>query len=119
MLLSLAFADGAFAAPELTEPEQLFQLRVPPGLNQLEVPIENSKMEMPLFRSLQRSHHGNEVSDSTTITDKWLRERMKHLGEVTGFSLPVGPYCFRRGNGEALDSSSMYLGGLGWQAFRC
>ena len=90
----------------------LFQLRVPPGLNQLEVPIKNSKMEMPLFRSLERSHRGNEVSDTTKITDKWLRERMKYLGEVTGFALPVGHTCFRRGNGEALDSSSMYLAGL-------
>ena len=113
MLLSLAFADGAFAAPDLTEPKQLFDLRGPPGLNQLEVPIKSSKMEMPLFRSLGRSHRGKEVSDTTTITDKWLRERMKHLGDVTGFALPVGPYCFRRGNGEALDSSSMYIAELG------
>jgi hypothetical protein len=112
MLLSLAFADGAFAAPDLTEPEQLFRLRVPLGLNQLEVPIKNSKLEMSLFRSLERCHRGNEVSDTTKITDKWLRERMKHMGEVTGFALPVGPYCFRRGNGEALDSSSQYLAGL-------
>jgi hypothetical protein len=109
MLLSLAFADGAFAAPDLTGPEELFQLRVLPGLNQLELPIKSSKMETPLFRSLGRSYRGKEVSDTTTITDKWLRERMKHLGDVTGFALPVGPYCFRRGNGEALDSSSMYL----------
>ena len=116
MLLSLAFADGAFAAPDLTGPKELFQLRVPPGLNQLEVPIKNSKMEMPLFRSLGRSHCGKEVSSTTTITDKWLRERMKHLGDVTGFKLPVGPYCFRRGNGEALDSSSMYFAGLRRQA---
>lgn len=110
MLLSLAFANEALAG--LTSPEQLFQLRVPPALNQQEVLIKNSKMEMPLFRSLKRSHRGNEVSDTATITDKWLRERIKYLGEVTGFELPVGPYCFRRGNGEALDSSSMCFAGL-------
>jgi hypothetical protein len=115
MLLSLAFADGAFAAPDLTGPKELFELRVPPGLNQLEVPIKNSKMETPLFRSLKRSYRGSEVSDTATITDKWLRERMKHIGEVTGFALPVGPYCFRRGNGEALDNSSLSLAELGQQ----
>jgi hypothetical protein len=70
-------------------------------------------MEKSLFRSLKSSHRGKEVSDTATITDKWLRERMKHLGEVTSFELPVGPYCFRRGNGEALDSSIMCVVGLG------
>ena len=114
MLLSLAFADEALAG--VTEPKQLFELRVPPGLNQQEVPIKNSKMEMPLFRSLGGSYRGKEVSDTVTITDQWLRERMKHLGDVTGFKLPVGPYCFRRGNGEALDSSSMCFARLGRQA---
>lgn len=112
MLLNLTVADRAFAVLDLTEPEQLFRLRVPPGLNELEVPIKNLMMEMPLFRSWKRSHRGNEVSDTTKLTNKWIRERMKYLGEVTGFVLPVGPYCFRRGNGEALDSSSMYLAGL-------
>ena len=53
------------------------------------------------------------VSDTATITDKWLRERMKHLSEVTSFALPVGLYCFRRGNGEALDNSSLSPAELG------
>jgi hypothetical protein len=89
MLLSLMFADDAFAATKLTEPKQLFDLRVPLGLNQLEVPIRESKMETLLFRGLERNHLGNEVSEVARITDKWLRERMKHLGEVTGFELPA------------------------------
>lgn len=49
------------------------------------------------------------VSNTATLTTHWLRERMKHLGEITGFALPVGLYCFRRGNGEALDNSSSSL----------
>ena len=109
MLLSLVFADDAFAAPGLTGPEQLFRLRVPPGLNQQELPIKNSMSEVPLFRRLERSCNGINVSAAAAATDKWLRERMKDLGEVTGFALPVGPYSFRRGNGEALDSSSTSL----------
>lgn len=31
---------------------------------------------------------------------------MKMLGKITGMELPTGPYTFRRGNGEALVSSS-------------
>ena len=109
LFFGLAFADEVFAAPGLNGPEQLFQLRVPPGLNQQEVPIKESKLDLPLFRGLEGSYQGIKVSDTATITAKWLRERMKHLGEVTGFALPVGPYCFRRGNGEALDNSSLSL----------
>ena len=109
LFFSLAFADEVFAAPDLTGPEQLFQLRVLPGLNQQELPIRDSKLEMPLFRGLEGSYQGIKVSDTATITATWLRERMKYLGEVTGFKLPVGPYCFRRGNGEALNNSSLSL----------
>lgn len=38
-----------------------------------------------------------------------LRERMKQLGKLTGIKLLLGPYCFRRGHGEALNSSSESL----------
>lgn len=56
-----------------------------------------------------------QVSNTVTLTTQWLQEKMKHLGEVVGFALPVGPYCFRRGNGEALDNSSLSLARLdGW-----
>lgn len=106
-VLSLGFADGAFEG--LAGPEDLFQLKVLPGLNQQEVPIKKSKMDWPLFRGLRSGQNGHEVSETERVTDKWLRDRMKHLGEVTGFDLPLGPYCFRRGNGEALDSSSTYV----------
>lgn len=109
MLLSLVFADGAFAASGLTGPEQLFRLRVPEGLNQQELPIKDSMTGVPIFRRLERTVHGVGVSPSAAATDNWLRERLATLGAVTGFALPVGPYCFRRGNGEALDNSSMSL----------
>ena len=112
-LFSLAFDDEVFAAPGLTGPEQLFQLRVPPGLNQLEVPVKGSKMELPLFRGLERSYQGMRVSNTATLKTHWLRERMKYLGEVTGFALPVGPYGFRRGTGESLNNSGSSLTNLG------
>ena len=108
LLLSLVFADEAFAAPGLDGPEQLFQLRVPAGLNQQPLPIKESKFGVPLFRRLEASVHGVRVSPNVAATDSWLRETMAKVGIVTGFELPVKPYCFRRGNGEALDSSSMY-----------
>ena len=87
-------------------PEQLFRLRVPGGLNQQELPIKDSMKGVPLFRRLESTVHGLRISPVAAATHNWLRERVAMLGVVTGFELPVGPYCFRGGNGEALDSSS-------------
>jgi len=107
--LAWVFADGAFAASGLTGPEKLFLLRVPAGLNQQELPIENSMIGVPIFRRLESTVKGVRVSSTAAATDNWLRGRLATLGVITGFELPVGPYCFRRGNGEALDSSSTSL----------
>ena len=106
MLLSLAFADEAFAPPDLTGPEELFRLRVLPDSGEQRLPIKDEKAEVPLFRRLESTVHGLRVSQVAAATDNWLRESMAKLGAITGFELPVGPYCFRRGAGEALDSSS-------------
>jgi len=103
-LLSLIFADDAFDG--LTSPEQLFQLKVTPGLNELQLPINEKWGSTPVFRRLASSVNGVVVSADVPATDDWLRDKLKMLGEVVGFDLPVGPYCFRRGAGEAFDGSS-------------
>ncbi|KAK5109961.1 hypothetical protein LTR85_001800 [Meristemomyces frigidus] len=106
VLLSLVFADKAFASPSLTGPERLFQLRIPSYLNQLELPIRESIGEIPIFRTIEHTAHGNVVSRDSGATSQWLRDQFKRWGEITGFELPLKPYGFRRGNGEALDSSA-------------
>jgi len=90
----------------LTSPEQLFQLKVTPGLNELQLPIKEAYGSTPVFRRLASSVNGVVVSVDVPATDEWLRDKLKMLGEVVGFDLPVGPYCFRRGAGEAFDGSS-------------
>lgn len=106
MLLSLVFADDAFAACGLRGPADLFRLRVRRGLNQQELPFKESMSAVPLFRRLEKTVRGLSVSSTATATDSWLRGALAKLGAVTGFELTVRPYCFRRGNGEALDNSS-------------
>ncbi|KAK1030734.1 hypothetical protein LTR74_018986, partial [Friedmanniomyces endolithicus] len=103
MLLGLVFADDAVAVPSL-KPETLFDLRIPPGKRELVIPIKRSKAELPLFRRVEHTTYGLRVS-CQAVTENWLRERLHLLGQVTGFDPPVKPYCFRRGHGEALDSS--------------
>lgn len=67
-LFGLAFDDEVFKALSLTGPKELFQLRVPPGLNQLEVLVKDSKIGIPIFRSLERSYQGKQISETATIT---------------------------------------------------
>lgn len=104
MLLGLLFADDAIAVPGL-RPEELFDLRVPLGKRELVIPIKPSKAELPLFRRVEHTTYGVKMS-CRAVTENWLRERLHRLGQITGFEAPVKPYCFRRGHGEALDSSS-------------
>lgn len=104
MLLGLLFADDAVAVPGL-RPDDLFDLRIPPGKRELVIPIKRSKAELPLFRRVEHTTYGLKVP-CKAVTENWLRERLHLLGQVAGFEAPVKPYCFRRGHGEALDSSS-------------
>lgn len=107
-LLTLIFTDYAFAAPELTSPEQLFRLRIPLGQKQLPVPLKETMHDVPLFRRSKPTANGVRISDDEALPDSTLRSRMTTLGSVTGIELPTGLYTFRRGNSEALDNSSKW-----------
>ena len=106
-LLALLFADQAFAAPSLTSPEQLFRLRIAPGQKQLPVPLKEEMAERPLFRRCKNTIKSIQISEEEALADSTLRPQMINLGSITGMELPTGPYTFRRGNGQALDNSSM------------
>jgi len=102
--LSLAFLRKAFAVPDLT-PKRLYNLKVPAGQGQQLIPWNDEMNDTCVFRKLNRTALGVEFSDDH-MPYSTLRPRLLNFGEVTGIALPVGSYSFRRGNGEALDSSS-------------
>ncbi|KAF2752834.1 hypothetical protein EJ05DRAFT_505659 [Pseudovirgaria hyperparasitica] len=103
-LLALAFRRGAFAVPDLT-PAQFYDLKVLPGQRQQLIPWKEEVQDDYLFPRSVKTSLGIEVGHDHLPYDS-LRQRLAKIGEVTGMALPVGAYCFRRGNGEALDSSS-------------
>jgi Protein of unknown function (DUF3435) len=102
----LAFLSDAFAAPDLT-PESLYSLKVPPGQGELRMPWKDEMEDVYVFRKSVRTEFGVELSDAQ-LPYNILRTRLLKVGELTNFAFPVGAYCFRRGNGEALDSSSKF-----------
>jgi Protein of unknown function (DUF3435) len=102
----LAFLYDAFAAPDLT-PESFYNLKVLPGQGEQRMPWKDEMEDVYLFRKSVRTAFGVELSDSQ-LPYNALRTRLLKVGELTNFALPVGAYCFRRGNAEALDSSSKF-----------
>lgn len=105
MLLGLLFADQAFDAPGLTGPAQLFMLKIRPDTNQLLLPIKESLLQSPLFQAIETTVNGFEMAVTQQMSYATLRGHFAKWGQTTGFELPLKPYAFRRGNGEALDSS--------------
>ena len=73
MLLGLLFADHAFAAPELTGPEQLFRLRIPDSLNQLVLPTKDSMSKQPIFRSTVQTAYGIRICSTKQMRPTNLR----------------------------------------------
>jgi len=104
--LSLAFLYDAFAAPNLT-PKSFYNLKVLPGQGEQRMPWKDAMEDVYLFRKSVRTAFGVELSDEH-LPYNALRTRLLKVGELTGFALPVGAYCFRRGNGEGLDSSGKF-----------
>ena len=103
MMLALLFSDNAFAAPDLTGPNQLFRLRVPDMLNQLVLPTKQSLSDRPIFQDTMQTAYGIRMNPSKPLSSSKLRTYFSRWGQITGFELPLKPYAFRRGNGEALD----------------
>ncbi|KAK5690953.1 hypothetical protein LTR17_025809 [Elasticomyces elasticus] len=106
VLLGLLFANNAFANERSTGPDKLFSLRVPKNLHSLSILIKESLAAIPVFRAVTQDASGYLISPTAQATANWLRQQFKRWGEATGFELPLKSYGFRRGHGEALDSSA-------------
>ena len=102
--LSLAFLRDAFDVPGLT-PSQVYGSKVLACKGQQLFPWKREIEDAYIFRKSVRSAFGVDMADDH-LPYEALNTRLKKVGELTGFSIPVGAYCFRRGNGEALDNSS-------------
>ena len=107
--LSLAFANKAFKAPDLICAENLFKLGILPGKREQHLNWKESWLKRPIFRRSEYTVQGTRISEREPWTPSALSTRLKRVGAITGIDLPTGAYTFRRGNGEALDSSSKLL----------
>jgi hypothetical protein len=93
--LTMAFADSAFEAPDLTTPERLYNLQVERGLRQRRVTWKESILDTPLFRD----------SEGRALRYSTLAYQLRTLGEATCFKEVLTSYCLRRGTANSINGA--------------
>ncbi|KAF1964005.1 hypothetical protein BU23DRAFT_521662, partial [Bimuria novae-zelandiae CBS 107.79] len=104
-LLGMLFHDGAFAAYNLTSPEELSRLSIPPERNELLLRLNRKLDDIPVFRMAERTPEGWVISKDKPLPDSTLRPWIKSLGEITRFAQVTRPYSLRYAGGKAFNEN--------------
>jgi hypothetical protein len=107
-LLGLLFCDRAFAAYNLTSPEELSRLTIPPGRNELPLRLNRMLDDIPVFRKAVRTLHGWDISPNQPLPYSTLLPWIRILGEVTGFAQVTRPYSLRYAGGKAFNENGKF-----------
>ena len=108
-LLGMLFSDDAFAAYNLTSPEDLSRLDIPRDHQQLRLNIKQELDDVPLFRKVIRTPQGYKVSPTDRLAYSTLLPWIRSLGQITGFAQVTRPYSLRYGGGKAFNDNGMSL----------
>jgi hypothetical protein len=105
-LLGLFFCDWAFAAYNLTSPEELSRLTIPLGCNELPLRLNRMLDNIPVFQKAVQTLHGWNISSNEPFPYSTLLPWIRTLGEI------------RLANGYGVLCSELGLGrgrtDLGW-----
>ena len=95
-LVSLALADGAFEAPSLQTPKQVFELKVWGPVSCTPLRWKQEKLATPIFRR----------DNDDALPYSQFQEYLNRLGRAAGFKEKLTSYCFRRGTANVVDRKS-------------
>jgi hypothetical protein len=104
-LLGILFKDQAFAAYNLTSPEELSKLQIEPGRNELPLRLNRKLDDVPVFRRSVRTSNGWAISPDKPLPYSTLLPWIKKLGQITGFAEVTRPYSLRYGGGKAFNEN--------------
>lgn len=107
-LLGVLFYDKAFAAYNLTSPEELSRLDIPPGRNELPLRLNKKLDNIPVFRKAIRSVNGWDISPNERLPYPTLLPWIQTLGEITGFAQVTRPYSLRYAGGKAFNENGAF-----------
>jgi hypothetical protein len=105
LLLGMLFHDQAFAAYNLTSPEELSRLYIPPGRNELPLRLNRKLDDIPVLRKAVRTPNGWTISPHEPLPYSTLLPWIRALGEITGFGQVTRPYSLRYAGGKAFNEN--------------
>ena len=101
----MLFCDQAFAAYNLTSPEELSRLDIPPGRSKLPLHLNKKLDNIPVFRKAVRSVNGWVISPNEPVPFSTLLPWIRTLGQVTGFAQVTRPYSLRYAAGKVFNEN--------------
>ncbi|ORX95381.1 hypothetical protein BCR34DRAFT_607969 [Clohesyomyces aquaticus] len=104
-LLGVLFRDQAFAAYNLTSPEELSRLHIPQSRNELPLRLNQELDDIPVFRKAVRTPNGWVISDDEPLPYSTLLPWIRMLGQITGFAQVTRPYSLRYAGGKAFNEN--------------
>jgi Protein of unknown function (DUF3435) len=102
-LLPMAFADNAFEA-ELSSPEQIYNLVIPPGKNRINIRWKKIWRDRPITRDIERTPEGIQISDTEPFDYDKYRNGFRNLGRECGLEKYPELYDLRRAGGKLITS---------------
>ncbi|KAF2685708.1 C2H2 finger domain protein [Lentithecium fluviatile CBS 122367] len=105
LLLGMLFHDRAFAAYNLTSPEELSKLHIPPGRNELPLRLSRELDNIPVLRKAVKTPTGWIISPNEPLPYSTLLPWIRALGQITGFEQVTRPYSLRYAGGKAFNEN--------------
>ncbi|KAH8710290.1 hypothetical protein GQ44DRAFT_714462 [Phaeosphaeriaceae sp. PMI808] len=104
-LLGMLFCDQAFAAYNLTSPEELSRLDIAPDRNELPLRLNPELENVPVFRKAVRTPDGWAISPTEPLPYSTLLPWIRALGQITAFAQVTRPYSLRYAGGKAFNEN--------------
>ena len=101
-IMGLAFADEAFIN-EFKDPEEIYELVVPPNSDRLRLQWKEEWQKRPVFRDVEDSEDGIRIALDKALKYQKERGHLIRLGRSIGMAKVLEWYDLRRGSGKKLN----------------
>ncbi|KAK3935512.1 hypothetical protein QBC46DRAFT_367527 [Diplogelasinospora grovesii] len=103
-IMGLSFADNAFEN-EFQDPEDIYNLVVPPDSDRLRLLWKEEWRKRPVFRDVEHSEEGIRIALDKALQYQKERGHLIRLGRSIGLAKALEWYDLRRGSGKKLNEA--------------
>lgn len=109
-MLAILLQNRAFQVEHLNDDiRALDKLEIHPKSNELRLTIKKELRKVPIFRQVEKTMDGYQMSLTKSITTVQMGQWVKRLGELTGFESNTICYCLRYMAGNKMDQNGMHV----------